>query len=323
VVVWGERLADGERGRQTLEALIALAGALELEGKPESGLIEVPAGTNGRGLREVGCLPNLEPGLQDAAATGMTIQEIGAAEDLSALLLVHAELPEPALERADSVIAFAGFASDALERHADVVFPAETHAEKEGTLTHPDGRVQRLRQAVGRPADVRAGWWLLAELCGRAGAGVDAPTATAATEAFVGAVPFYGGLTLEEIGARGVRWQDRDAASSLPAAEPSGEPLEEPPALGEGLRVAPVPALFSGPETEHAPPLSFLVAQLRAELSPADAGRLGVQAGDDVILSVNGDSVQAPAAVRSTVTPGSVFLVGGELPVGPVEVRKA
>ena len=38
-----------------------------------------------------------------------------------------------------------------MREHADVVFPAEAYAEKEGTLTHPDGRVQRLRPAIGRP----------------------------------------------------------------------------------------------------------------------------------------------------------------------------
>ena len=40
--------------------------------------------------------------------------------------------------------------TDTLREHADVVFPAEAYAEKEGTLVHPDGRVQRLRPAIGR-----------------------------------------------------------------------------------------------------------------------------------------------------------------------------
>ena len=36
-------------------------------------------------------------------------------------------------------------------RHADVVFPLEVGPEKEGTLTHPDGRLQRLRRTDNRP----------------------------------------------------------------------------------------------------------------------------------------------------------------------------
>ena len=54
-----------------------------------------------------------------------------------------------------------------------MVFPAESNAEKEGTLTHPDGRVQRVRQAIGHLGEVRPGWWVLAELADRCGAGLD------------------------------------------------------------------------------------------------------------------------------------------------------
>ena len=57
-----------------------------------------------------------------------------------------------------------------MREHADVVFPAEAYAEKEGTLVHPDGRVQRLRPAIGRPgpldAGVRPGWQVIAEVAG-------------------------------------------------------------------------------------------------------------------------------------------------------------
>ncbi len=45
-----------------------------------------------------------------------------------------------------------------------MVFPAESYAEKEGTVTHPDGRLQRVRQAIAHPAEVRSGW------CGARGA---------------------------------------------------------------------------------------------------------------------------------------------------------
>ncbi|HZG49718.1 MAG TPA: NADH-quinone oxidoreductase subunit NuoG, partial [Thermoleophilaceae bacterium] len=199
VVVWGERVASGARGGQALEALLALVGALGIADAPESGLIEVPAGANGRGLREVGCLPNLGPGLVDAPAQGMTAAAV-AAESAGALLLVDHELPAEALARAGSVIAFARFRSDALDEHADVVFPAETYAEKEGTVTHPDGRLQRVRQALGRAGELPPGWQVLAELCERAGAGLGVLSAAQVTARVAEAVPFYAGLTLEAIG---------------------------------------------------------------------------------------------------------------------------
>ena len=203
------------------------------------------------------------------------------------------------------MIAFTDFLTPELEENATVVFPAESNAEKEGTLTHPDGRVQRVRQAIGRQGEVRPGWWVLAELAATAAA----PAWTCATppplfEGVTKAVPFYGALTLEEIGGRGVRWQDRDAASSLPAAELSEDPLEKPPELPEGLRLGASPSLWSGPVTAHAPSLRFLAPEQRAELAPADAQRLGVAHGDEVLVSANGESVRAAVALRQAMRAG-------------------
>src|SRR5207248_2492052 len=67
------------------------------------------------------------------------------------------------------VIAHASVLTEGIAEHADVVFPAESYAEKEGTVTHPDGRLQRLRPAIGRPGSVRAEWSVLAELAERVG----------------------------------------------------------------------------------------------------------------------------------------------------------
>jgi NADH-quinone oxidoreductase subunit G len=320
VIVWGERVGHGERGRQAVEALIALAGALGAR------LVEVPASTNARGLREMGCVPNLAPGLKDAPATGMTAADMARSGEVGALLLMNvaAERFATAMEGADAVVAFASFRDEALDRHADVVFPAESGAEKEGTVTHPDGRLQRVRQTIGHPGAVRAGSEVLAELCERLDAGLDVAGVAAVTAKVAEAVPFY--PPLEEIGGQGVRWQERDAASALPAEEPSGEALEEPPELPDGeLRVAGARTLWSGPAVEHSPSLRFMAMGPRAELSPSDAQRLGVGTGDELELSFNGTALRATAAIRSGVQAGSVFVVGGpeDEPAQAVEVRKA
>jgi NADH-quinone oxidoreductase subunit G len=323
VVIWGERLASGERGTQAVEALLALAAALGVEGMAESGLIEVPAGTNGRGLREVGCLPTLGPGLQDASGEGMTASEVAAAEAPGALLLVERELPDDTLAAASAVVAFAQFPSEGLGEHADVVFPAEVYPEKEGTITHPDGRLQRVRQALGRAGAVRPCWQVLADLCERLGAGVGALTAPMVTARLAEAVPFYAGITLDEIGGLGVRWQEREAASALPVEELSTEPLAQPPAAPDGLRMVAVPTLWTGPEIEHSPSLRFLAIPARAEISVEDARRAGIAPGDQVRLSVDGAETIAVAAVRSAVPAGSVFVAGASMPEGPVEISPA
>ena len=323
VIVWGERLSHGPRGRQGVAALLALARKLNLAGTDGAGLLEIPTGTNGRGLREVGCVPNLGPGLADAPAEGKGAEEITAAlgNELTALVLLHAD--SLATPRAGFVVAFADHLTPGLES-ADVIFPAASYAEKEGTMTHPDGRLQRLRQAVGHPGEVRQPALVLAELCTRLGTDVEATTTAMLTQQVSEAVPFYAGITLEEIGGRGVRWQERDAASALSAPEIPDVPLETPPEVPDGMKLGTVRSLWAGRETQHAPALRFLAPEQQAELSAEDAKSLGVKPGDQVEISMNGTSVRAVARLRQAVQPGTVFLLEGELDHGAVvEVRKA
>ena len=100
---------------------------------------------------------------------------------------------------------------DASTRHADVVFPAESYAEKEGTVTHPDGRLQRLRPGVPHPGGVRPMWEVLAELSALLGEETGIDSAPDALAAIASEVPFYAGITPEEIGGTGIRWQERDS----------------------------------------------------------------------------------------------------------------
>jgi NADH-quinone oxidoreductase subunit G len=315
VVIWGERVVCGERGMPAGHALLAVADALGIAGKAESGLIGVPAETNGRGLREVGCAAGLGPALGDADPPA---DEGGAS---GALLLFEADAGEAEMASASAVIAFARFRSEALDDQADVVFPAQVYAEKEGTVTHPDGRIQRVRQALGHAGDSRAGWSVLADLCERAGAATGALSSSAVTALIAEAVPFYAGITLDEIGGDGVRWQDRDAASSAPDAELPTDRLEQPPEAGEGLTLASAPTLWSGPAVEHSPSLRFLDTAPHVLLSVADARELGVGNGDGVAVHAGGDSVIATAVIRTGVPRGSIFLSPPSLPEGPVEIR--
>jgi NADH-quinone oxidoreductase subunit G len=141
------------------------------------------------------------------------------------------------------------------------------------------------------------------------------------TQQIVEAVPFYAGITLDEIGGDGVRWQDRDAAASLRAGEPSSGPLESPPATHEGLTLAGAPTLWSGPAVEQSPSLRFLDTGERVLLSVEDARRLELKNGDDVELEVDGQRVSATVVVRTGVPTGSAFLSPPGFAEGPVEVR--
>jgi NADH-quinone oxidoreductase subunit G len=227
VVLWHERLTAGPNGAHAARALLELARTLRLGEIDGAGLLEIPAFSNGRGLREVGALPNAGPGLTEPDAVGRDAHAIaqGLADgDLAALHLLHidplrdlpyGELWGQALAGASTVIAHASFLTEGIREHATVVFPAEAYAEKEGTVVHPDGRLQRLRPAVARPGkfgSTLAGWQVLADLASRLDLDLGVLTGSMASQQLFDAVPFYAGLTLEEIGGRGVRWQERKTA---------------------------------------------------------------------------------------------------------------
>jgi NADH-quinone oxidoreductase subunit G len=343
VLIWGERVArDGDGA----SALLELAAALELGGSDGSGLLEIPDTTNARGLREAGCLPDAGPGLS-TVERGMSTEEIRAAlisGELTALILFGADplrdFPdtpawEEALTAADFVVSFS-MHENATTAKADVVFPLETHAEKDGTVTHPDGRLQRVRPSAGRPGDIRPNIGVLGELSSARGheTGIDSqPTAFAA---LTKAVPFYADITDAEIGGRGVRWQDTSASANVPQPGNESRGSERAPGAGspdtqrDSASADPVPGappasgttagslalgtyrdLWAGPITELNPPLKFLTPQQRVEISPADAERLSLRTGDMVRVGQNGSSVEATVQIKDRVSEGVCFLAEG------------
>ena len=350
VVIWGERIA---REDGAAEALLEVAQATNTSTEG-SGLLEIPDTTNARGLREAGVLPDAGPGLSETAA-GKSTEEIRDAlisGELTGLVLFGADplrdFPdtpawEEALTAADFVVSFS-MHENATTAKADVVLPLETHAEKDGTVTHPDGRLQRVRPSASRPEGVLPNIIVLSELASQLGldTGIDSqPTAFAALTEAVG---FYNGIEDADIGGRGIRWQDklgnaaenespevdqavesdspdtqRDAPTSMVQPNPSPRGV----ASAESLSTAPPPSndgslllgtyrdLWAGPITELNPPLKFLAPQQRVELSLTDADRLGLNSGDAVRVSQNGNTVDAQVHVKERVPAGVAFMAEG------------
>jgi NADH-quinone oxidoreductase subunit G len=136
----------------------------------------------------------------------------------------------------------------------------------------------------------------------------------------VEAVPFYAGLTLEEIGGRGVRWPEREAASAFEAPA-LGDNFREPKGISQpaapsapsngALRLGTYRPIWADPHVEISPALQYTVAKQLAELCPEDAQKLGVSSGDALTISQNGTRLKATASVRSGVPEGTVFLATG------------
>ncbi len=323
LIVWGERLGRGDGGLVAVDALLELARGLGCSESDGAGLLGVPETANGRGLREVGVLPDAGPGLSEVEA-GRDAEGIRGAlerDELRAVLLFGADpvrdYPDSegwkrALQAADFVVAFAMF-EDASAAQADVILPLQSHAEKEGTVTHPDGRLQRVRPSVEDPGEVRPVWEALCELAAALGHETGIESVPELIAAMAADTPIYGDISAEEIGGRGVRWQERGAAAALPTpaweSELAAPAAPEPPV--DGLLLGTYRDLWATPVTELNPPLRFLEPQQRVELAPADAERLGLEDGDRVRVGQNGTSVGARVAIRERIAEGACFLIEG------------
>jgi len=306
VVVWGERIG---REEGAAEALLDLAGGLDIAGTAGSGLLEIPDTTNARGLREAGCLPDAGPGLSEAAAGRATeeIREGLVSGEISALVLFGADplrdFPdtkawEEALTACDHLVVFS-MHENATTAKADVVLPLETHAEKDGTVTHPDGRLQRVRPSAARPGDIRPNFLVLSELAAKLGldTGIDSqPTAFAA---LTDAVGFYAGIIDEQIGGRGIRWQDREGGpehGNAPSPEGAAESAEQSPgdtaATSKGYPHESSDTPGEGvPDTERDAPLSMEQPHATPRIGERATEPSGTGSPDTQRDSASGDPV--------------------------------
>ena len=320
VVVWGERLWS-EPG--AVEALIDLAEALGISGVETSGLIEIPSESNGRGLREVGCLTGAAAGL-DEAPVGPGVAEMPAAiadGSLEAIVLADSDPvrthPDGESWRSALVSAFvisiASFETPST-RLANIVIPAENFSEKEGTITHPDGRLQRVRRNVPAPDGLLPTWNFLAAVAAELGVECDFDDQPGLFEAMTSAVGLYDGVSEADLAGQGVRWQDReDAANRIPAG---GVPQRRSSGTGtatapETLRVATRRDLWAAEVSERSPALRFLSPEQVLEISIPDAERLGLEQGQTVEVSEGEASIEAKVAIRERMIPGAAFLICG------------
>jgi NADH-quinone oxidoreductase subunit G len=293
VVVWGERI-----GASAANELLGLADALSVAGTEGAGLLEVPDTTNARGLREAGVLPDAGPGLAALAIDGHGTEEIREAlidGSLDGVILVgvdplrdFAETArwEEALNAASFVVAFSTFET-ATSAKADVLFPLETHAEKDGTVTHPDGRLQRVRPAAARPGDIRPGWQTLSALSLALGHDTGVSSQPTAFEALTSAVPFYASITDSDIGGRGIRWQETDSATSFPGGGTNPQ--------------QPTPGLDRPPVKDDADPTG---GNLRGAEAPSSAPDAGTDSPDTQRDSASGEAVPV-AGANGTLTLGT------------------
>ncbi len=215
---------------------------------------------------------------------------------------------------------------------ADVVLPTAQWAEEDGTMTNLEGRVLRRHALREPPPDVRTDLAVIAELASRLGAGAWFTTEPRAVfeelrRASAGGTADYAGVTWERVDAEdGVFWPcpsvDRPGTPRLfldTFATPDGRarflPVEHRPAVEEVdaeyplyLTTGRVLAQYqSGAQTRRIEPLRRAAPQAFVELHPDLAARLGVEAGEEVVVTSRRGEMRAPARLTETIRPDTVF----------------
>jgi len=92
-------------------------------------------------------------------------------------------------------------------KYADVILPASAFAEKDGTFTNTERRVQRVRKAVDSPGDAKHDWWIASQIAIRLGAsGFDYSDSAQIMKEIAIVTPIYGGITFDRIDREGIQW---------------------------------------------------------------------------------------------------------------------
>ncbi len=282
VLVW-----SGPHGRGGCH-VAELAGKLGLADKPGSGVFYLPATPNGRGIAEAWAAASDEEGPELESVGLLIVSGDEAAQDANVRSLA---------ERADAVIAITMFQGLAVG-WSDLVLPATSYLEREGTTVNLEGRLQRLRRAVIAPGPDEVAW--IAKLAARFGVELSPYVANVFEQ--LSAVA-YGGLGFEEVGLNApLRRRTEPAVTGTSPDAPAPAPRSD----GHWLSLVRYRPLFSGPAVERVPELQFQRPPAEIELSHDDAQRRGVSSGDDVVVRSNGTSTTLRARVNRKLVAGVV-----------------
>jgi predicted molibdopterin-dependent oxidoreductase YjgC len=230
------------------------------------------------------------------------------------------------LRAADFVVVQDIFRSGTAE-FADVVLPAASFAEKDGTFTNLERRVQRVRKAVEPPGEARPDWWIVCELAKRLGApGFDYDDPSEIMAEMASLTPAFGGMSFERLDVTPLQWPcpttDHPGTTRLHSerfSTPSGKgrftalayrPPAESPDVDFPFVLTTGRSLyhFHLAMTSQVDGLVELVPEDTVWLHPDDAERLGIGDGQPVRISSRRGQLTAPAQVTDRVLPGSAFM---------------
>ena len=337
----------------TLANLAMLTGNL---GKEGAGVNPLRGQNNVQGACDVGGLPNVFTGYQpvsDAAVRdkfeaawgvgylpgnpGLTLMEMmdGAHKGDIEVLFIMGENPvisdpdtehlKEALRRVDFLVVQDIFLTETA-RYADVVLPAASFAEKEGTFTNTDRRVQRVRKAVEPPGEARDDSWIIARISSRLQYDMGDVSAPRVMEEIASLTPSYAGVSYERLEKEGeLRWpcpsedhpgtpilhvgrftRGKGRFSPVEFKPPAELPDEEYPLILTTGRL--LTHYHTGTMTRRVKALNELAPRNQVWVNPGDAEKLEIKEGQEVGLQSRRGAIRLEAKVTDKVGEGVVFV---------------
>jgi formate dehydrogenase alpha subunit len=204
-------------------------------GKESTGVNPLRGQNNVQGACDLGALPNVYPGYQavdDADVhkkfekawsaklsdkKGLTIVEIMHAiesDDIKGLYIMgeNPALSDPNLNRTRKALDSVGFlvVQDIFltetAAYADVVLPSTSFAEKDGTFTNTERRVQRVRKVIPAPGQAKEDWQIVCDLSNALGYPMNFADPAAIMDEIASVSPIYGGISFDRIEDVGLQW---------------------------------------------------------------------------------------------------------------------
>jgi formate dehydrogenase major subunit len=357
IIFWGMGISQHVHGTDNARCLIALALTTGQIGRPGTGLHPLRGQNNVQGASDAGLIPMFYPDYQHVEREqvfnlfeefwgqsldrkrGLTVVEIMNAIHDGQIKGMYIEGENPAMSDPDLQHAREGLAMlDHLvvqdlfvtetAFHADVILPASAFAEKAGTFTSTDRRIQIAREVVAPPGDARQDLWIIIEIGKRMGL----------DWTYTGPADVFNEMTQVMRSLRNITWErlEREGAVTYPVDsidQPGNEIIFAtgfPTQSGRGKIVpadivspdevpdADYPMVLStgrvlehwhtGSMTRRAAVLDQIEPEAIAFMSPKDMRRLSIAPSDFILLETRRGAVEVKVRADRDVPENMVFM---------------
>ncbi|MEW6189842.1 MAG: formate dehydrogenase subunit alpha [Actinomycetota bacterium] len=337
-ILWSTGITQHSHGTDNVFALVNLAMLTGNMGKPSGGLYPLLGENNAQGACDMGCLPDFYPGYQRVTDPGVR-GKFEAAWDVDlnptpglaftetwqaildekikavyiigvdpALSIAGSQRVREALRKAEFVVVQDIFFNETA-KFAHVVLPAASFAEKEGTFTNTERRIQRVRRAIEPVGDSRPDWEIICELAKRLGGkGFDFSHPGEIASEIASIAPLYGGMSYDRL--------ENESLERLhtPSGKGKFKPLEfrpptEVPDVEYPLVLTTERVLYRhGALSWKVEGLNILKGKELVEINPRDAANYGIGHGQIVRIISRRGEIKAEVKVTDASLPGVISM---------------